>query len=1031
MKKIKNCLLCFLLLALTCTLYAQQKTTNGKVTDQKGVPLIGATVLIKGTSIGTTVDFDGSYSISVKENDVLAFSYLGYLTKEIPVLGKNTINASLEEDIATLDEVVVVGYGTQKKSSITGSVVSVKSEDLTRVPAANMTSVLAGRLPGLIVDQNGGRPGSDNASLSIRGFNSKGEGPLLIVDGVQRGFNQLDPNEIESITVLKDASAAVYGVLGGAGVILVTTKRGVIGKPQITYNSTYSITEATRYPEVANFKQYESIAASHRRGDEWLVFDGFITPERLEALNNGTNPGTNWIKEVSRNFAPQEQHNLNIRGGTESIKYFLSGGYLKQDSQWKSGDFGFERLNFTTNLDVKITDNLSASLGLGLRREQRDGSPADGNGDIGDLVFGHPAFPTSIPGDRLVVVNSSNATSPVASTTKSVGGYNLRTNNTQNGDFSLKYKIPGVDGLSVEGKVAFIQTFNFGKRLEKPFNLWAWDGTNYVGQQTSNGGLINLRESNSRFDRLTTNFRVNYSKQFGKHGLSALALFERMKQQSSNVNAIGNDVISASTPFLDFSNPDNRNTTGFASELGRTGFVSRLNYDFSSKYLLELSLRIDKSSLFPKATRTGYFPGISAGWVISKENFLKKATAISNLKLRASYSKLGNDGANAYDYIQGFQVLDVRDGYVFNNEYQTGIGTLGVSNPLITWQNSELYNVGIDASFFKNKLTLEVDAFYRLRSDILATDTQGITVPQTVGAELPLENLESRDNRGFEAVLAYRGNTGDFKYNISANGSWAREKYRTTIETLIQEDPDLERIQRLSGNWVNRTFGYEFDGFWTQGELDILIDNQTNNPDAFIDYGENTSNIRPGDIRVKDFNGDGVIDNRDQVLIGSGDTPEILFGLNTQLQYKNWDFSMFWQGAANFYQNMSNTERGLLLHPSGPRTPYSYLFERVWSEENGASAQFPADLDGRFNDAKLDKYFIDSKYVRLKNLVIGYSLPTKVLNKVGIDKLRLYLSGTNLITIDNLGIYPVDPEVSGVDSYPIQKVYTLGVNISL
>ncbi|UFH35503.1 TonB-dependent receptor [Flavobacterium acetivorans] len=1008
-----------------------QQTVTGKVVDEQGISLPGVNVYKKGTKTGVSTDLDGNFTIEANKGDVLVFTYLGFVNQEMQIKDNKILKIVLKSEAQQMNEVVVVGYGTQKKSKVTGSVVSVKGEELTRAPAPNMTSALAGRLPGLVVNQSSGRPGSDAASISVRGFNSKGEQPLLIVDGVQRNFNQLDPNEIESITVLKDASAAVYGVLGGSGVILVTTKRGVVGKPVITYNATSSITEATRYPDMATFKQYESIASSHRRGNEWHIFDSYITPERLEALNNGSDLGTNWIKEVSSSFALQQQQNLNVRGGSENMKYFLSGGYLNQGSQWKSGDFGFERMNFTANFDANISNNLSLSVGLGLRREVRDSSPADGDGDIGDLVFGHPAFPASIPNGGLVVVNSSNATSPVASTTKSIGGYNLGINNVQNGDFSLKYKIPNVEGLSVEGKVAFIQNFDFGKRLEKPFSLWAWDGANYIGNQISNGGIVDLTESSYRFDRLTTNLRINYDRQFGEHSFSALGLFEKIKEQSTSVTAIGNDVISSETPYLNFSNPENRNALGFANELGRTGLVGRLNYNYSGKYLLELSFRIDKSSLFPKETRTGFFPGVSAGWLISRENFMRDTNFVRNLKLRSSYSKLGNDGANTYDYIEGFQVLNVNGGYVFNNKFQTGIATLGVPNPSITWQNTELYNVGIDAGFLNNSLTLEVDAFYRLRSGILTRDTQGITIPETAGAELPLENLESRDNRGFEAALTYRDNQGDFKYSISANGSWAREKYKTTIETLVQEDADLERIQRLSGNWVNRTFGYQFDGFWNQKELDVLIENKTNNSDAYIDYGENPLNIRPGDIRVKDYNGDGVIDLRDQVLIGKGNVPEILFGFNTQLEYKNWDFTMFWQGAANFYQSMSTTERGLLLHASGPRTPYSYLYGRVWSEENEANAQFPADLDGRYNNATLDKYFINSKYVRLKNLVIAYSLPSETLKTAGIDKLRIYLSGTNLFTLDNLGIFPVDPEVGGVGSYPIQKVYTLGINLSL
>lgn len=1002
----------------------QKRTITGTVTDSNDEPLPGVSIVIKGTTEGTVTDIDGLYTLpNVEDGAVLEFSFIGLESQEVKVNGKSTIDITMIEETTGLDQVVVVGYGTTKKASVTGSISSVKTEELTKVPSSNVTSNLAGRLPGLIVDQSNGRPGADAAELSVRGF----ESALLIVDGVERKFNQLDPNEIESITVLKDASAAIYGVRGGSGVIMVTTKRGKTGKPTISYNSSMSLTEATRYPEMATFKQYESLANAHRRGDEWNIFEGYITPERQIGLENGTISGTDWIKEVSRNFAPMQQHNLSVRGGNEAIKYFISGAYLDQGSRWKSGDYGFERLSITSNFDAKINDRLDISFGLGLRKEISETSPADGNSDIMDMVFAHPAFPATIPNGKNVVVNTSNAISPVASTNKSIGGYNRGTVNYETGDFGFTYKVPGIKGLVAGGKVAFVHSFVFDKRFEQTFDLWAFDGVNYIGQQTSNAGQNDLKESSYRFNRLLTNLRLDYEKKIGEHSIKALLLYESNKTESKTVNAVGNDVIASATPYLNYSNPDKRDATGFASEDGATGVVMRLNYDLRAKYLLEMIFRIDQSSRFPEETRTGYFPGVSAGWIISKENFMSDFDFLSNLKLRTSYSNLGNSGGT-YSYIEGFKVSGVGAGYVFNNQFQTAIETLGEPNPYITWQETELYNVGVDVGLFKNQLTMELDAFYRNRTGLLASDP-GVNIPTTSGISVPLKNVNERNNRGFELVIGHKGSKGDFKYNVSANFSWTREKYGKTLETKEYDDSDQERINLKEGNWVNRTFGYQFDGFWTEDEIADLIWNQTNDPDNYIDYGVNPNNIRAGDIRVKDFNGDGIVDGRDRIIIGRSSRPEIMFGLNSTAQWKNFDFTMFWQGAANFNQNMSGTERGLFLHASGPRTPYSYLYGKVWTPETADEAVFPADLDGKYNDATMDKYFVDSKYIRLKNLVVGYTLPSQIVSRIGLKKVRLYVSGTNLITIDNLGIYPVDPEVSGVGSYPIQRVYSFGVNV--
>ncbi len=1008
----------------------QPASVSGKVTDSSGQPLPGVTVVVKGTTTGIITDLDGKYSLNNIPGDAtLVFSFVGMRMQEIPLDGKSSINVKMEEDSIGIEEVVAVGYGKQKKSNVTGSVATVEGTQLTRVPVANISQALSGKLPGLIVDQNSGRPGSDGGNLYIRGFGAnlggvQGESPLVIVDGFERSFDELDPYEIESITILKDASAAVYGVRAATGVILVTTKKGIISKPVITYNGTYSLTENIRYPELANYQEYRKVLSQHANGAGWEL-TGLITPEREAALNNGEIEGTDWLDVATRDFAPQQTHNINVRGGSEAVKYFTSLGYLDQGSMWSSGDFGFRRYNGNINLDFKISNNLKSSVNLGWRRELRSETTAVGSTatvDLFNIAFSDPGLPSTLPDGRLPISNMTNPWSPLAATNKKIAGSDEDQRDILTGSIELQYSIPGIEGLSVKGATGYTDNIRYEKTLRKPYSLWAYNGTNYVNEQVANSGITSLTEYSYRFNRLTTQLSLNYNNTFGDHYLGGLLLLEDTKDDNHNEWVTGNDMISAETPYLFTANPDAITAGGNASEYGKRGLVGRLNYNYKEKYLFEFSFRNDASSYFPEATRNGFFPGVSAGWVLNKEAFLQDSKTISNLKLRASYSRLGNDAANGYAYIEGFDIYRGGNGYIFNGKYQTAIRTTGIPNSSITWQLSDLYNIGMDASFFNRKLGVELDVFYRKRSDLLAIDT-GVTIPETTGANLSLANLESTDNRGFESVVNYRGSIKNLKFNISGNLTWAREKYLTQVEPEDYGDPDLERIERLSGNYINRTFGYLFDGFFTQEELDNLS----------IDYfsGQNGA-LKPGDIQLKDINGDNVIDSRDRKIIGKSDVPETVFGLNVQLEWKNFDFTMFWQGSAGFNQYFNGQERGMWVSSGGARNPYKYIVSRIWTEENqGVGAEFPVDMTGPTCNLVIDKYLLDSKYVRLKNLVVGYSLPNAILRNAGITKLRLYLSATNLITIDNLGFYPFDPELGGNLDYPAQRVFSFGLNISL
>jgi TonB-linked SusC/RagA family outer membrane protein len=640
------------------------------------------------------------------------------------------------------------------------------------------------------------------------------------------------------------------------------------------------------------------------------------------------------------------------------------------------------------------------------------------------MAFAVPGYPSELPDPkRLANVNSVLPYNPVAVTTRDYRGFTDNKVDNLNASLDLKFNVPGVEGLQLVGFVGVNDRIVNNKTLNKQAEMWFWNGTNYIGP-TYSLSTNSLSESNSRTRNITSNFRINFNRTFGDHSINALALWESFTKTSSSTSGSVNTLLSPELPYFFAQNGD-VTIGGDASEYGRSGVVGRLNYAYDNRYLVEASIRRDGSSYFPEESRFGWFPGVSVGWNVHNEGFMADADFINRLKIRASASQLGNDGANAYDYIAGYGILTgIQDGYEFGGVYQAPIRTLGVPNPEITWQRSNLYNIGLETSFLDNKLSFEIEAFYRYRFDLLASDPDNVLVPGTAGIDQPLQNLESRNNRGIEAILGYKTRIGnDMNLNITGNVSWAREKYEDYIEPEDYGDEDLERISRKSGQWVNRRFGYIFDGFFAdQADID----------DETIDHsgGSGNGNFYPGDIKTVDTNGDGLINNLDQVLLGKGGTPEIMFGLNTQLSWKGFDATLFLQGAGGFSESFSGQARTQIIPASGVRTGFQYVADNIWTPENkGEGAEFPvSELNN--NNRVYDKYLVDVVYLRVKNLVFGYTLPKHLTNSVGISNLRFYLSGTNLITFDNLGIFPFDAEATGATTYPAMRTYTLGVNVS-
>ena len=705
---------------------------SGKITDEKGEGLPGASIIQKGTTNGATSDLDGNYQLSVPEDATIAISFVGYLTQEIIVGTQSIIDVPMEIDAAQLEEIIVVGYGTQKKESLTGSVAQVNSDELTLVPSSTVANMLGGRLPGLVVKQSSGAPGT-NPSLSIRGFNSAGESALVLVDGVQRAFENLDPNEIESITILKDASAAVYGARAASGVILVTTKRGISGKPVFSYSGTTSFQTPTGYAQ--------TIDAKTELESPLITTQPQISDARREGIINGTIPSTDFQEELIRKWSPLTQHNLNLRGGSDKALYFISMGHTEQGSVFKTGDYGFERYNISSNLDLTMTENLSVSIDIGYRREEDEQSPRGGWGAAYNLMqLAHPAYPIRNT-DGTMSTNSFGPHNSESVTSEEVHGVFKTTTEVFNGNFGFKYEIPKIKGLVAEGKVSLVSTNRFDKDFEKKFTLYKDDGTNITEWATWNPNGPDLTEETRRTQRITTQLALRYEKNIGDHHISVLALRETIDDKFNFFRAFRDDLISPEIPYMFTGSVANQQTAGFATEDGRKSYVGRINYDYKEKYYIEASVRSDAVPRFPVEKRWGLFPGVSVAWRISEEPFLEQSSIIDNLKLRLSIANLGNDNTNGkFDYLSGFAIRSNTNAWYYTgSNLQPAIRTLGVPNAAITWQEATTVNAGIEAAFFDGQLSTEFDVFYRKRTGLLANANSQI--PGTVGASLPQTNI--------------------------------------------------------------------------------------------------------------------------------------------------------------------------------------------------------------------------------------------------------------------------------------------------
>ncbi|UCS95468.1 SusC/RagA family TonB-linked outer membrane protein [Echinicola marina] len=735
-----------------------RKSVSGKVTsanEPAGIP--GVTVKIKGTTTGTITDIDGKYTLEVpSESSVLVFSSIGYKTIELTVESRSEVNVVLEEDTQALDEVVVVGYGQQKKASLTGAVASLKSEDLVQVPAANTSQLLTGRVPGLITKQTSSLPGDDGTTLNIKGFGS----PLVLVDGIQMSLNGIDPNDIESISVLKDASAAVYGARAGNGVILVTTKRGSSDKARISYNGSYTLQEATAFRKHVNVGEW---AALMREGELNLGMNPTFSEEEVAKYQAGTEPGytdNRWVDGLIDNFAPMQQHNLSVSQKKDNVRYYTSLGYTNQESVFRSRDFDYSRINVRSNVDVDVNKNLSFGLDLSYRTENTS-RPLEDLGVIwNDLQVAQPRYPIALMDPTKVPYTGFNERNPIARTQRDIYGNYDYNQQFFTGILKGEYKIPGLEGLAVRGQMNVMNRTRYTKTLNTPYDLYEYDyATEEYILKSSSGTDIRLSESTNRYLQVYPMLSLNYDKTFGDHVVRGLLLTESIETHSNSFSASRRDLISAEVPQLSTGGDQNIGASGGESETGRLSYVGRGNYAYKDRYLFEATFRYDANAQFAPDTRWGFFPSVSGAWRISDESFMDASNNwLDDLKLRVSYSQLGNDSnITGYPYITGYDIVGGR-GYLIGDVLERSLRSTGIPNLGVTWENMTIYNIGFDFTAFKGKLTVEADYFDRTREGILATRQNSL--PSTVGAVLPQENLNSQRVKGFEAMANYRGRVG-------------------------------------------------------------------------------------------------------------------------------------------------------------------------------------------------------------------------------------------------------------------------------
>ncbi len=1036
-----------------------QRTISGTITSSdNGEPLIGANILVKGTTSGTITDLDGNFTLeSISSSDVLVISYTGYQSQEVPVGERTTLNIELAPNLSVLEEVVVVGYSQQKKVTVTGAVVALPGRDLEASPAVEMSNALAGRMPGVFVIQQSAEPGYDGALVRIRGQNTLGNSsPLIVIDGIPDragGLGRLSPQDIESISVLKDASAAIYGARAANGVILITTKKGKTGKPVISFDFNQGWAQPTVIPKMSNAVQYANIMNElpiyqsipvNEWGNAWEsirtngVYDSptsgvptlnaQYSPEAVRLHGSGEDPwgypDTDWFGDAFKNWSPQNRFNVQINGGTERVRYMTSLGYTFQDAYYKNSATFYKQYNLRTNLSADISDYITANVGVMLRREDRN-FPTESAGAIFRMLMrGRPTepevWPNGKPGPDI-----ENGQNPYVITTNATGYVKDPTDYIQT-NASVDIGNPWIEGLklTLSGAVDFSNRRT--KTWQTPWMLYYWDRISYEpdgvtplleGAVRSNFTDPRLRQANST--SLNTNLTaiLYYDRTFGgQHTINAMAGVTKETFEGDDFFAFRRNYISSAVDQLFAGGSLQQNTGGGAYERARLGYYGRFQYNFREKYLAEFIWRYDGSYIFPESDRFGFFPGILLGWNIANESFFN-VPSIDYLKLRASYGQMGNDQVFYNGQLQEYAYLSTYGfgEYPIDGVVETTLRETVLANPSFTWERANNLNIGLDGNLFNGMIDFTVEYFFNRRDQILIQKTGSTPASSGINSLLPPVNAGKVDNRGFEFNLGYNMKPKNgFTLQAGINGGYAKNEV-----IFMDEVPGIPEYQKQEGKQIGGYLVYKSAGiFYDQADIEA-----TN-----VDYSAVTSRLIPGDMKFEDVNGDGKIDADDQVRLDDNGIPTFQFGANLSMRWKGFDFSLLFQGATGSSIRIQ-TESGDI----GNFLEFNH--DNRWSIDNPsrehprlASRGDTYYTGGNFGN---NTYWLFSKdYIRLKNLEFGYSLPARLLDKISIRGLRIYFNAFNLLTFTKNDVYDPEATNSAGVYYPQSRVLNIGANVN-
>ncbi|WP_288425537.1 TonB-dependent receptor [uncultured Spirosoma sp.] len=1020
------CLLCMCHALCLRPGYAQTPTANpsttaqrplsGRVTTTTGEALPGVTIIQKGTTQGTTTDVNGNFQLSVgDQNATLTVSYIGYVTQQVPVGSQTSFTIQLKEDAQALSEVVVVGYGTQKRSTLTGAVAEVSGRDLVQSPQPNLANSLVGRTPGLIALNRSGEPGRDGSQFFIRGRSTLGDpNPLIVIDGVANrlgGLDRLDPNEIESVSVLKDASASIYGAQAANGVILVTTRRGTKGKPQITYNFNQGFSTPTRLPKMADAATYAQILNEIQYySNPGRGLNQRYTDEQIQKFRDGSDPlnypNTNWLQTVLRSAAPQHRHTLGISGGNDDIRYLVSFGNLFQDGIYKNGTAKYNQYSLRANIDANVGKNLTVGVDINGRQEDRN-YPLDSAGRIFRYALrAYPTlvavYPNGLPGS-----GTDQGRNPVLQVTDALG-YQRDRRGYINATVRLRENLPFLPGLSVDGFAALDKLYQFNKQWSIPWTTYNYNAT--TGQyapQVNPPSVPGLLQGQTNVTQITLNARVNYDRTFGPNKLSAFLAYEQSTYNSTLFTAYRSSFVSTSiADFYAGSESDRVSGQPFAS--ARQNYFGRVQYNLKDRYLAEFQGRYDGSQNFASNQRFGFFPALLLGWRISDEPWFKTSgTAfVNSLKMRASYGLLGNDRIAQFQYLASY-VFD--PGYILGDSpvRQPGLTASTEPNPNVTWEKAQTANIAIDGVLFDGKLNVTFDYFNTLRNDILIR--RNVSVPDYTGLVLPNENLGRLTNKGFDFQITHNNTYGPINVSVGTNFTYARNRVQ-----FLDEVSGLPTYQQQTGQSISDpSYGgllYRSQGiFRTRAEVDAY---------------PHVLGAGPGDIKLEDVDGNGVIDANDRIRPRYSNVPEIVYGVPINLIWRGIDLNILVQGQAHVSQY-------LLLESGSTGNFFAQDAANRWSPTNpdGTFPRVSSEMLNSVNGVYQNTYWLkNAAFTRLKNVQIGYNLPKMLLDKFKIQSLRVYASGFNLLTFDQLKT--IDPEGGSAQGwfYPQQRVYNLGLS---